>query len=317
MAQFGALAPLGLFEFGNNETDAEKIYRSLTSSVSGAFDVTEGTHVEAAAYARAIALASARATLRHGHDQKHPMRAVEMLPGLERDFQITPQQGQSEDERRRAVTARKVLSRGNRREAIESALTALLGDDFIALRAVKPAEAVQWPANPANVGAFEDPSRVQRLFKLTVPVAVTSAAVTFSYGHFGEDDGTRILRGDSLCFEPENTGLAERLVISAADTVAKTATATFTKAKDNGAAICSYAPIVTGTQRRLFVALTASAARDPVTRRLVDDLMGRMVRGVTEWFIIEETVPGFAGPFIVGTSKVGVTSITSTIFSLT
>lgn len=317
MPAFGDLAPFGLLEFGAGETDATKVYTSLVDSVRGAFDVSTGTHVEASAYARAIAIATSRAILRHGRDQKHATRAVEMLPALERAYGLIPQAGQSDEDRRNAVAARMLLTRGNRREAIESALTSLLGANFVALRVVKPAELAVWPSSPGNYGTFEAPSRAQKTFVLTSAIAVTGSPVSFSYAHIGADDGTRVLAGERYTFELENPFESESVVISAAVPASKTATATFVRAKDNGASVCSYAPILTSNQRTLIVALKSSAARDPVVRRKVDDLLRRMARASTRWAIVEETTSLHAGPWVLGTSRLGVTPIGTSALALT
>lgn len=316
MPAYGDLAPYGLIEYGAEETDAEKLYRAMADGVRAAFDVSQGTHVEASIYARSLALASVRATMRHGRDQKHPMRAVEMLPSLERQFRVVPTHGQSEETRRNAVKARKLLSRGPRRESLESAIAALVGaDNLVSLRTVDASEASQWPASPGDVGAFEAPSRATRTFQLVGSVSFLGA-YEFTYAHLDGDDGSRILKGDKFCFAPENSGLAEACTITAANTTTLKATATFTKAKDAGSFVTSYAPLVSNSQRTLIIGLTSSAARDPAVRRKLDDLLRRMARGITRWFIVEETTTGEAGPFVVGSSIIGVTPIGATALVL-
>ena len=311
MPEFGALAPFGLLEFGSQESDAERVYQSQIDAVRGAFDTSEGTHVEASAYARALSIAAARATMRHGRDQKHARKAVEMLPALERKYKTVVVHGQSEEDRRKVVAARMLLSRGNRRESIESALTALLGDDFVALRTLGPLEQERWPTDPIEYGAFEEPARVQRVFRLTQHVAVTGSLVTFGYEHLAGDDGTRILKGETYCFGQENPGLAESATIDAANTTAKTATVSFQRPKDAGSTINSYAPIVTNIQRTLLIVLTTAASRNAVVRRQVNDLLSRMARSVTRWFIVDETTPLKVGPFVVGLSPIGSTALGS------
>ncbi len=316
MPRYGDLAPHGLLRYGGNETDAQKLYRAMADGLRSAFDVSQGTHVEASIYARARAFAAARATMRHGRDQKHPAKAVEMIPALERQFRLVPTHGQSEEDRRNALKARKLLSRGPRRESLESAIAATVGaDNFVSLRVVDASEAEQWPAAPEDVGAFDAPSRAQKQFLMLTHVSVLGAVV-FSYEHLGDDDGSRILKGERYCFELENSGLAEAVDITSADPDTMVAIATFTKSHGVGASIASYAPLVTNTQRTLIVGLTSTAARDPVIRRKLDDLLRRMARSITRWFIVEETTTGEAGPFVVGVSRVGVTPIGSTALTL-
>jgi hypothetical protein len=300
MGELGALAPFGLLTFGAEPSRAEPHYRSMENSVRDAWDVSEGTHVEASIYARSIALAAARATLRHALDQRRPMLAVEMLSALEDTFGVTPTPGESDDARRRDVAARKLIARGSAPAALAAALSTLLGNDFVK---VVTSPRATFPTSPGDVGAWDDPAVPPRLFVLTSSVSSTGP-VTFSYAsQLG--DSARLHVGDRMAVQIENPLLAEAVTITAADEAASTATATFTHAHDLGASVRSHAPLWTSTQRHLVVIVSASAANDALTRARIDALMTRLVRATTTWSIAQASGPTTLGPFTVGVSPIG------------
>ena len=97
MAHFGPFAPCGLLTFGAQEPTSKAIYDTLIDAQKAAFDVSEGTHVEASCYARALAIASVRASLDHANAQRHPIKAVELLEEHEERFGVVPTPGQRDD----------------------------------------------------------------------------------------------------------------------------------------------------------------------------------------------------------------------------
>ena len=81
--------------------------------------------------------------------------------------------------------------------------------------------------------------------------------------------------------------------------------ATFTKAHDVGASvIAGNFPYWWSTARLSWIVVTAAAAKDPETRRKVDDYMRRAARGVSQWAIVSPTsqtaFAGTVGPTTVG-----------------
>lgn len=312
MGAFGAFAPFGLLQFGDVESPAERMHRSMLATVSKAFSVEEGTHVEASAYARALAFASARATLRHAFEQRRPMRAVEMLRALERLYGLSPLPSDTQDARRRAVASRKRISRGSRSESIRNALLTLLGDDFIDLYVVDVGAAPYatfvadhtYPSAPANVGAWDAPDTFAKFFRLLEPIVIVGAPVTFEYENV-LGDGQEIGVGERLAVQPENDLLAEAVTITAVASSPLRATATFTKAHDEGAIVRSHAPYWASWRRHFTVIVSAAVAADEGTRSRIDALMERLVRATTTWSIAEESAPSTIGPFNLGSSRLG------------
>jgi len=68
-------------------------------------------------------------------------------------------------------------------------------------------------------------------------------------------------------------------------------------------------PYWVSSKRHNVIVLKAAAAADPEKRRQVNELLGRMLRGVSTWDIAAESTPGHAGPFKVGEGLLGVTPI--------
>lgn len=307
MPAFGALAPFGLIQFGATPTVAESIYVSLRAGVAEAFTrADEDDHTAGTNYARALALASAHATIRHGFGQRRPRRTVEFLPALERLYGLSPMPSESEEERRRVVASRKLISRGSRRESIEAALTTLLGAAFIGLR-TEPQGTTPglFPASPATAGAWDAPNGLARFYKLNDAISLPSGtAQTFGYTNI-LGDGARILPGDILSLEPENIVSAQAITILSASTSGPTtASAIITKSHDAGAILRSHAPVWISMRRSMIVVVTPAAAQSRVTRSKIDALMRRLVRGTTIW-----SIASGLGPFTVGSSQIGMVPI--------
>lgn len=311
MSEFGTFAPFGLFEFGAGPSPGEASYRSQIRSVEQAFDVSEGTHVEATIYARAMALASLKATLRHARQQRRPMRAVEMLGSLEQTFGISPVPGDSDDMRRRTLAARKRIPRGASPANIAAVLTDLLGDDFIRVITL-PADAI--PPLPGDVGSWDAAEAETRMFRILSGVLQTGVPWTFTYESL-LDDSARIAVGDVLAAQTENRSVAEAVTIAAVDNASSPprATATFQNAHDVGASLRTHAPFWFSEKRRLTILVKPHAADNPRTRERIDEEMRRIVRGTTEWSIARESSPGVMGPFTIGTSPIGSVPIGTTL----
>lgn len=307
MSQFGAFSPFGILDFGGALSKSEMSYLAMRDAMKS-FDLTEGTHLESSLYAKSIAFGAARAVLRHAIGQRNPAKAVEMLPALERTYQASPLPTDSDDQRRRNVSAAMALQKGSRPEAIETALTNLLGSDLISVRELLVGEQTITPTSPGSVGAFGDPNALHVPFRIDSPITVTGSPLTFKYSDLSGGAGA-LFAGQAVCFQAENSGLSENVTISGtsvAEDGSLYATATFTKSHDVGGTIMSYAPVLTSTMRRLIVVVTSAVARDYAKRERINRLMQRALRSTTT-FAVYEVASGGTGPWIVGVGVVGVT----------
>jgi hypothetical protein len=212
------------------------------------------------------------------------MTATELLPQLERDWQVIPSRSAELQERRRAVDARRKVTRGPRRESVEDALRSLLGNDFIELRTTSAAEANPWPSNPGSVGAFAGPGAAKKAFRLLDVVSVLNVAHTVGVELLGT---TPPLAGESFTLDPDSRSPSiEKITLTAASS--SSITATFTKPHSAGAIAVRPHPLWISNRRYSRIVIAATAARDPETRRLINELMARMLRGVSRWCVIQE-----------------------------
>ena len=308
MGYTSCFSPCGMLELSSDPSYGEQIYDSLINSLGDNYDVRDGTRAEAWCYAQAMAIAEGRYLIEHAGLQLVPSCVDEMMGDREAEWQIVPGPFDTMDQRRAVLAARMLLPTGASRGALVGALQALLGDDFLALRIVTPAEAVNWPTTLGGQGQNLVPALVERKrLRLTYPVStgLGSPGVALYALEAGQP---ALLNGDSLCVEPEVFGRTESVVVSGVTDTQFTAT--FQQAHESGS-LCTTAPfpLWVGTQRTLMVVLASAAAIDPPTRRRIHEQLQRQARGVTVWSVVQSTGSGTAGPFTFDYSPMDTTPI--------
>lgn len=123
-------------------------------------------------------------------------------------------------------------------------------------------------------------------------------------------------KGDDLCVQSENLGLAERVrILSVTGTGdARSLRASFENAHDVGAsATTGPTPMWTSDAGHLLVVVTHEAAVNAELVGQVDELLTRRTKSGTTWSIVEPTTPGAStiGPFTLDTSPLGAVTIAS------
>jgi hypothetical protein len=106
-----------------------------------------------------------------------------------------------------------------------------------------------------------------------------------------------VVVGERVCVEPENPGAAEVVEILAATTIdgVRFLAAEFEKPHPLGtAATTRPTPIQFSTRRHILVVLKIAAAKRVETRRLVNEIMRSVIRGVTTWSVVHESSDGSA-----------------------
>lgn len=307
MPHCSAWTPCGLLTLSDEKPLAQAIYESSAAAYGGQISTEEGSRLDAHLYAQAIGLAAASATIQHAAAQAFPSGLLEMLPVRERELQIVPGPTDTVAERRAVVAARRRLPLPPTRTNIENALRDVLGDDFLELRTTSAAGAFVWPASASatqlHFAAPNAPIKYARLADAVTPGARTvpyqSVSLPMSPQPAPSPD---ILVDDVLLVDPENSARSETVTVTAAN--AGAFTATFTQAHDEGClATTASLPQWQSSKRASLIIVSASAARDPVKRAKVDDIMRRMARAVSTWSITS------GGPFKVGRGRLGVTTI--------
>ena len=318
MPLFSCFSPFGNLEFSSRPSVCQRVYESMAASLGGQYDLTVGGHNEATLYARARELSRGIQAQRRAGNNANPLKCVELLPLQETGYGLVPNERDGVLARQQALAARMLLSRGARRESIESQLRALLGSNFIELRGPAAGEVVTWPTSPsAGPGTFLRPDGAlpPKFFTFLSPVATTGTAVTVYYQQLDPSQTqSPLAAGDVMVAQLEVLGLAEKVTVASVGTDSTGAyfTATFQSSHDLGCTgIVGSVPVWLSTQRVTLVVVAATAALDAETHRKIDDIMARCERGVSQWAVVQPSSPGAttAGPFTLNVSPLGIVPI--------
>jgi hypothetical protein len=127
---------------------------------------------------------------------------------------------------------------------------------------------------------------------------------------------TPLAAGDVMTVQLENLGLAEKVTIVSVgvDAIGAFFRTVFANAHDIGASgIVGSVPVWTSTQRSALIVVTSIAALSADKVRRINDLMGRIARGVSVWSVAQPTTPGATtmGPFTLGASPLGAVTLAS------
>lgn len=307
MPLFSAYTAFGLFEFSSDESPAESIHKALDTAMGGgaAFDIKAGSDVEADNYATAMAIAAARSSLRRAGLNMYGATATEKLPQLEAAYGVVPSRTATIAERRAVLAAKYLASRGSREEAIDNALRAALGTDFVFLYVIPRASVTKWPstygATPGLFSRIDIPAKTVKLLDPVAPDFSVSGVVTVPYENWVTAHNEELLAvSDRLVIEPENPGGAELVTVTAVagSGSTRTFTATFTKPHEqNCAATTRPTPFGLSTRRHYIVILKTAAAVDNEKRRIANAVMRAAVRGVSTWSVVHESTDG-SGAFV-------------------
>lgn len=331
---FSAFAPFGQLDFSSDESEGEKVYKSMVAGFTDprdgrtAIDLTadETNYQEAKIFATAMAIAAARVTLRHAHAQLRPETSFELLEAHERRYGIVPGPQDTVTRRRGLLDARQKVSRGPRRDVIDAGLRAILGANLIRYRTISASEASKWPTSPGSgPGVFARVDVVPRIVRALAPIAGVYGAhdagdpnrfqVTVPYENWlAREPDVHLQQGDVVCVGAENLGLAEKVTIDAVsgDGATRTFTARFYNPHDEGCSVTTGPmPLWTSTKRFVLIVVKAAASVDADVVRRIDDFMGTISRAVTQWAIVQPTTPGATtvGPFTLGSSPLGAVTI--------
>ena len=302
--RFSAFNGFGLATFTGDEPRAETIYKAINIAVGAgkAFDVSEGTDIEATNFADAIAVACAERSLHRARLNLAPETATEKLPQHEAAFVVAPPVDATIAERRAVLAAKNLAARGSREEALTNTLRAVLGSDFVALYVSPQADVQKWPTTvggaPGHYSRVDIPAKTIRLLEHIAPDFGVSGVATVPYENWDTSQADElVVVGEKLVVECEIPGGAEVVTITAAagEGTARTLTATFTKPHPLGcSATTRPTPLQLSTRRHILVVLKIAAAKRVETRRLVNEIMRSVIRGVTTWSVVHESSDGSA-----------------------
>lgn len=280
MPHYSAFSYFGALAYSSKRPHGEDIYEAMRDGMGDTYETDFSGREQSRLYAQAVALADAQYQIDRAGNNITPSRALEMLGKLESDYQIVPDPNSSINDRRAALVARWKISRGARRESVESALTSLLGTDFISYDTISDASFVASPAAPGTVGVFTGPGATQKSFRLTPAISITAGPIIVPYTAIGD---RAPLAGETYCVDPDPRSAAEQITIIAATPT--TITADFARAHEPGAVAVRPHPLWISSQRYAVIRVTLSCAKDPVKRKRINELMARVARGVSQWSI--------------------------------
>lgn len=320
MPLFSAFTPFGHLRYKRGPSRFQVIYQSMRDGQGDAYGPND-THQEARIYAAARCIAVSDGEIERAKNEAHPLTAQQTLAEQEKDFGLSPRPSDTCAQRQAALAVERKLLRGSRKEALDEALSVLLGSDFVEAVPMKDLEdpPVQWPSSPADVGNFKR-GALYRAYTCTEPGALIGARNL----HFVDIvPGQEPLKtGDIIVIDTANLGLTEAVTVSAVISAPSTdadgyvtnyVTVTLAKPHDAGV-VCttSPCPLLISSQRYILIRVTAAAAFDPVKRRAIDAKMRRILRGVTRWEIqvadmgggnqltLDDPVLGRLGGYVLG-----------------
>jgi hypothetical protein len=297
--------PYGMMAYSSRQTHARAIYDVLVAGVGESLDTSPGGLEAARLYATAMVLGSAQYQLDRAGNNRKPLKATELLALLEQDYQIVPAPDATLNDRRRELAARARISKGNRRGAMEYALRTLLGSDFIEYRTVDAASAVASPASPETIGAYLSRQTGKKTFRLMQNVFTVGTPVSVGFDVIGQSQ--RPIAGETYSFDPD-TRSPNIESVTLADVQGTTLTAVFTKPHEAGSIATNSNPAWISNKRYVSVIVTLKAAKDPETRRKINEYMARAARGVAQWEIFHNQ-----GQFTSDDSVLGLSDCTQAV----
>jgi hypothetical protein len=282
----------GGFRFSSRVPHGRRIYEALKTSQGDTYDESFDGRQSARLYAAAMSLAAAQYQIDRALNNASPITATELLGKHENDYQIVPGYQQTLHERRVVADARRKVTRGARREAVEDALRTLLGDDFVSYEVNEIADTVTWPATPGNVGTFKRAGAPKKGFRLAGAIASISAARTVAIEAIPGLDLPQA--NETYTLDPDSRSPnTEKITVTAA--TSSSITATFTKPHPSGTVAVSPHPVWISNRRQDRIVTTFAAANNPETRRKINEVMARMLRGVSQWSVVSDE-----GSFLLG-----------------
>lgn len=326
-----AFTSFGMLRFSSKPSRHRAIYDALKVAIGGdagphgggqassVYDLSIGTHQEAKLYATAHGLAMADGQQERAGNQALPLKCVELLPSIERDYLLVPGPYDTIAQQQANLQARKLLPGGAILSNIVAGLRLILGTDFLAVRTITLAEGggavPSTPVSDARVNA-RLPDVPAKWVQLTEPVTTLAAPFAVGYGNLDPTITSPVLLavGDVVMVQAGNTALMEKVTVSAVSAAGapQRFTATFAKSHDVGAVVTTMDwPWQVNPSRIYLVIVTAAAAKDAERRRKVDEFMARVVRGPSQWATVKPTTPGAltvgpdALPFTLGAVPIG------------
>lgn len=295
-----AFGIFGHFAFSSKPTHGRSIYTSLVDGMGDAYNTDFNSFQQGRLYAVAICLASAQYQLDRALNNRNPSKATELLGQLEDDFQVTPPLNATLKQRRDFLAALFMVAKGNSQEEIVAALTTLLGADFVSYDHLPP---TPWPATPGSVGVFCVPGTPIKQFTILDAISTTGSQISVRYINSDISDEGPVV-GETYCVDPDPRQTTEQITVSGVTTT--TLSATFSRSHEPGTLATRPYPLWISGRRYSTVTVSLAASLDTEKRRLINELMKRASRGVSQWCVV-----GNQGSFVLDSSTAGLLGSTT------
>lgn len=294
--RFSAFTPLGLYRLSGSKPLARRVYDSLKAQVGDELSMDAGTRQEAFCYAASLAIARAAKKQREGALQGLVDHVTELLPTMERMFELTPARDETTYDRKVNLRLQFLRPSVWTASRISAVLSELIGDGFYAYRPTPVAEVTRGPAalgdQPMNLQRADVARKIIRITQaISIGLGVPQSV---SYELFDAPVSATALSaqlpvvGDRFVIEPNIYGIGETVEIEASTST--TITATFNNAHTSGCLGFTHSyPSWTSTKRHSLIVVTPAIAQDRVWRRKIDHIMRHMARGSSTWSIVQSS----------------------------
>lgn len=309
--QFHGLSPFGIGTFDNAPTPAQTAYEAILEAYGPLGDRDVTTYYGSRHFAKAILVGVVRRHIERAACQQHPLSVKDKISSLERDWGLTPPPTADLNQRQLALAAQMLLMTGAKQIAIETALRAVLGDDFISLRVTQPSERVLTPTDPTTQGTFDPPGTAPIYLRVNDSVVVGTNTL-LNATLLG--DSLPPLVGAKLTIDPADANRTEVItILDARAGIDNDCGITFVAGGPHnpGTIAASCMPMWRSNQRHVAVLVTPGSIT-PELARQVNQVMQRHMKSVTDWSIVAATPLGLTGPWIVAEGIVGETALGDT-----
>lgn len=302
MPRFSRFTPFPQLRFSSKPPIAKAMYDEINAAFGGEqnFSQEQESLVQATRYAQAMALGRLYNGLLRAESQFRPETALEQLPSMEREVGAMVSTEMSIAQRRRQVSALMRVSRGARRNNVESVLREALGDDFLYYQTEPPITSPLTP-DPETTGVYVAPGTPIGVWRLRYVLMPGTNTVPFEQ----VAGDLELAVGDKVVLGLGDYERQEPAVIEAVFRPLSLVTITCAHPHPINMLIrTGRQPTQSNTTRHNLLVLSPEAAVDGEKRKLAQQLLHRLLRGVSTWSITDES-----GPFRVGVGRLGVTTI--------
>lgn len=153
MPVFSAFTPFGMLRFSSRKPRAQRVYEQMIGNYGP--DVGSKTgHIGAHTYAQSMGIASLQFAGDRARNQIVPSKTTDLQADLEREMLYTPALGATDATRRAELADLMTIKPAGTLAAVQAALTAALGSDFVSIKQLKAVGENQNVSEPSAPGVY-------------------------------------------------------------------------------------------------------------------------------------------------------------------